>query len=219
MKRITPLILTSILITLASCNRPANTVLMERGNYAMWQGRWSDAAIDYGKAIDQHPGDWEAQYKLGKCYLEMSDPLMASHSLAIAESIQPSNTDVADLLAISLLECGDNDRLFSFLQTRANKIQTTRAWTKLAEYSMAIDDPDSATTAINTAIELSNGQSAEPYIVAATFAERLGDSEAATSWWKEAWYINPQDQRVADALRSHGIVPGPTMTGITEDSE
>ena len=192
---------------------------MERGNYAMWQGRWADAALDYGKAVEQHPGDWEAQFNLGKCYLEMGDPLMASHSLAIAESIQPSNTEVADLLAVSLLECGDSNRLYSFLQSRAKKIQTVRAWIKLAEYSMALDDPDSATVAIHTAIELSYGQTAEPYIVAATFAERLGDNEAATMRWKDAWYINPQDQRVADALRSHGIVPGPTMTGITEDSE
>lgn len=219
MKQIIILLITTVLLTLVNCSSPANTTLMNRGDRAMWQGRWADAAADYEKAIQQHPGDWEAQYNLGKCCLELGDPLKASHSLSIAETLQPTNTEVADLLASALLQCDEHDRLFSFLQTRAKKMQTARAWTKFAECAISLDDPDTATVAINTAISVSGGQDATPYIVGAMIAERIGNNDVATKRWQEAWYINPDDQRVSDALRSHGIVPGPTMTGITPEQE
>ncbi len=223
MKRQTSLITGTCFLALTfavlGCGRPSNTALMKQGDYAMWQGRWADAATQYVKAAEQHPGEWEAQYKLGQCYLEMGDPLQACHALAIAESIQPENIEIADLLATALMECDNRDGLYTFLHTRATKVQTTRAWTKFAEYSMAMDDPDSAVQAINTAIVLNTSHDAYPYIVAATFAERLGDDTLAVRHWKDAWTIDPTNERIADALRSHGEVPGPTMTGVSTDTE
>ena len=217
MKQTIILLVTSATLALANCGRPANTTLMERGDYAMWQSRWADAATNYSTAIDQHPGDWEAQYKLGQCYLEMGEPLKASHSLAIAESIQPKNDEIANLYATALMECGDKDGLFSYLQNRAQTVQTEKAWTKFAEYAMVLDDPDSATSAINTAIAIGQGKNETPYIIAASFAERLGDDDLALKRWKEAWYINPSNNQAANALRSYGEVPGPTMTGNAEE--
>ncbi len=82
---------------------------------------------------------------------------------------------------------------------------------------MAISDPDSATIAIDTAIALDGGTTANPYIVAATFAEQLGDDTLALTRWKEAWAIDSSNTQVADALRSHGEIPGPTMTGVVPE--
>jgi Tfp pilus assembly protein PilF len=87
-----------------------------------------------------------------------------------------------------------------------------------AEYTMDLDDPDSAMNAINTAIAIDSGDNARPYIIAATFAERLGDDELAITRWQEAWIIEPTSPEISDALRGHGIVPGPTMTGV-DDSQ
>ena len=91
MKRLTSLITGTCLLALtfavAGCGRPSNTALIKQGDYAMWQGRWADAATSYEKAAEEHPGEWEAQYKLGQCYLEMGDPLQACHALSIAESL------------------------------------------------------------------------------------------------------------------------------------
>jgi tetratricopeptide (TPR) repeat protein len=185
----------------------------------MWQGRWSDAAVDFEKAATQHPGDWRAQYNLGKCYMEMGEPQAASRYLAIAESLRPFDLEIADLYAESLLESGNQNKLYSYLHKRAKTQQTVRAWTNFAIYAMELDDPDSATSAINMAIELSNGTDATPYIAAATFAQQLGDDELALTLWKQAWGINPNNQIVADAIRSYGEVPGPTMTGLVDDSE
>ena len=51
---------------------------------------------------------------------------------------------------------------------------------------MDLDDPDSATNAINTAITVSDGTDATPYVLAATLAERLGDNEQAITYWQQA---------------------------------
>ncbi len=215
--------ITSLLITasatlfLASCGQPSTTSLMERGRFAMWQGRWSDAAESYTKITELHPGDWEAHYNLGKCLLELGDPNGAATSLEIANCVAPSKLEVSDLLAESYLAAGNENKLFTFLETQAKERQTVRAWTRFAEYAMAISDPDSATVAIDTAIVLDGGTTAKPYIVAATFAEQLGDDALALKRWKEAWAIDSTSTQIADALRGHGEIPGPTMTGAVPD--
>ena len=192
---------------------------MERGDYAMWQGRWADATDDFRAAAEMHPGDWRAQYGLGQCLLKIDEPQQASQALTIAESLRPNNTAIADMLAVALLKSGDNNRLYSFLLARARKHQTVHAWTRMAEYSLDLDDPDSATNAINTAIAISNRADAAPYITAATIAEKLGDDALAITRWRQAWHIDPDNEQIDSALRSHGEVPGPTMTGSVDDSK
>jgi tetratricopeptide (TPR) repeat protein len=209
------LLLAATLLT-QGCGQPSNDSMLKKGNYAMWQGRWADGAEEFKAAALLHPGDWEAQYSLGRCYLEMGQPQFAAQSLGIAESLKPFNTDIADLYAKSLLQSGNNNKLYSFLFDRAQSQQTVRAWTKFAEYAMELDDPDSATNAINTAIALGDGSSITPYVVAATFAERLGDDTLAISHWKQAWIIEPTNVDVTNAIRSYGEVPGPTMTGVVD---
>jgi tetratricopeptide (TPR) repeat protein len=208
----------TLFVVPGGCSQPSNQSLLERGNYAMWQGRWSDAADDFIKSTKQHPGDWKAQYQLGQCYMKMGKSQKAAQSLAIAESLQPHNDDIADAYAESLLQCGERDRLFSFLERRANKQQTVQSWITFASYAMDLDDPDAATEAINNAISVSDGTSARPFIIAASFAERLGDDPLAVSYWQEAWIVEPGNDNISNALRAHGIVPGPTMTGV-DDSE
>lgn len=210
------LLLTTFVI---GCSQPSNTALFERGDYAMWQGRWSDAANDFKTATLQHPGDWEAQFKLGKCKMELGEPQLASQSLAIATALQPDNTEIADLYAKSLFDCGEQDKLFTYLSTRASEQQTVRAWTRFAEYAMDLDDPDTATIALNTAIKIGDGSNADPYILFATLSQRLGNNEEAVYYWQQAWIIEPHNEDIANALRSHGEVPGPTMTGIVDEVE
>ena len=212
-------LLCTLFLTIVGCGQPSNTTLLEQGNYAMWQNRWSDAANSFTKATSQHPGDWEAQYKLGKCYLEMGEPQRASQSLAVAESLRPNDIEVSDLYAESLLLSGERDLLFTYLFERAKRVESARAWMVFAEYTMEIDDPDSAITAINTAIKLSDGTDARPHVIAAAFAERLGDDTLAVTRWEEAWIIEPTNEDISNALRAHGVVPGPTMTGVDDDIE
>ena len=219
MKQLSITFIGCVIFTIAGCGQPSNSFLMERGDYAMWQERWVDATNDYRAAAEMHPGDWRAQYGYGQCLLKIDEPQLASHALTIAETIRPTNTAIADLLAEALLRSGSNDQLYSFLSKRAQKYQTVHSWTRMAEYTMELDDPDSATNAINTAIAISNGSSARPYIVAASIAEKLGDDTLAIDHWKNAWHIDPNNEYIETSLRARGEVPGPTMTGSADDSE
>ena len=217
MKIISLLITATATLFLTACGQPSTTALMEKGNFAMWQGRWSDAAEKYTEITQLHPGDWEAHFNLGKCLLELGDPNGAATSLEIANTVVPKNLEVSDLLAESYLAAGNENKLFTFLETQAREQQTVRAWTRFAEYAMAISDPDTAMIAINTAIVLDNGATPKPYIVSASFAEQLGDDTLAIQRWKEAWAIDATNTQVADALRGHGVIPGPTMTGAVPE--
>ena len=57
MKQITATITGSVLLAVIgfSCSQPSNMTLLERGNYAMWQERWSDATTDFTKANTTTP--------------------------------------------------------------------------------------------------------------------------------------------------------------------
>ena len=130
--------ITSLLITasatlfLSACGQPSTTTLMEKGSFAMWQGRWSDAAEKYTEITHMHPGDWEAHLNLGKCLLELDDPKGAAASLEIANTVVPSNLEVSDLLAECYLVAGDENKLFTFLESQAKEQQTVRAWMRFA---------------------------------------------------------------------------------------
>lgn len=219
MKQQTITLIGCVLFTMAGCGQPSNSFLMDRGDYAMWQGRWVDAADDFRAAAEMHPGDWRAQYGLGQCLLKIDAPQEASQVLTIAETLRPNNTAIADMLAEALLRSGNNDRLYSFLYKRAQKFQSVHAWTRMAQYTMELDDPDSATNAINTAIAIGGDTDAAPYMTAASIAERLGDDALAISRLQQAWHIDPNNENIDNALRSYGEVPGPTMTGSVDDSE
>ncbi|MDP6542318.1 MAG: tetratricopeptide repeat protein [Phycisphaerales bacterium] len=217
MKYTASLISTTALLFITACGQPSTTSLMEKGDFARWQGRWNDAAANYSEITQRHPGDWRAHYHLGQCLLELGNPQAASASLEIANAVAPENVEVCDLLAESFLASGNENKLFTFLEQLAKERQTVRAWTRFAEYSMAMSDPDTATLAINTAIAIDEGTTTKPYIVAAGFAEQLGNDDLALQRWKEAWIIDPNNTQVAQAIRGHGEVPGPTMTGAVQD--
>ena len=65
--------------------------------------------------------------------------------------------------------------------------------------------------ALETAIRLDGARSVEPYLDAAGFAERLGDIDQALRRLRQAYGIDPRDQRVQQRLRALGEVPGPTI--------
>jgi Tfp pilus assembly protein PilF len=74
-----------------------------------------------------------------------------------------------------------------------------------------MNDPDSAQVAIRTAIELDDGRSVEPYLVAADLAERLGDLDLAVRRLRQAYGIDSRNDRVRERLRDLGEIPGPTL--------
>lgn len=175
------------------------------------QGAYAEAAHDYAQIVERYPGDWQGQYQLGLCWLELGEASDARRALEVAQRRRPNDADVADALAKSMYQEGDETQLFTFVYERAQSTRSVRAYRRLAHYSWALHDPDLAQMALKTAIVLDDAETVEPYLDAATFHQGLGNADMARRRLRQAYGIDPFDQRVHDRLRALGEVPGPTL--------
>ena len=124
---------------------------------------------------------------------------------------QLDHEDVCDALAEAMFLQGDETGLFAFLRQRARTTESVRSHIRLARYSAEIGDPDSARTALETAIVIDEAGSTEPYLVAASFAEDVGDLDLAVRRLRQAYAIDPHDPMVHERLRALGEIPGPSI--------
>jgi tetratricopeptide (TPR) repeat protein len=204
------IVLSLILLPACAVHTPVET-LRERGDAHFARGEHDRAAEQYSQITDRYPGDWEAQYRLGVSLLELDEPSEARRALEMAHSHRPGHDGIANALAEAMFRLGDERQLFAFLRERADSRQSPAAHLHLAHYAMEMGDPDSAQVAINKAIVLDDGRSVVPYLAAAALAERLGDMDLAVRRLRQAYGINPLDERVRTRLRELGEVPGPTL--------
>ena len=202
------ILLSSIVLT--GCQRPIETI-RETADFSFDHRDYNAAAKEYAEITNRYPGNWRAQYRLGLCLLEIGRPSQARQALEVAHTHRPRDAHVADALAEALFQIGEESRLFAFLRQRAESTQAVSAYLRLARYSLELGDPDSADVALETAIVLDDGQTVEPYLAAASFAERLGDLETALHRLRQAYGIDHTDGRVLQRLKDLGEIPGPTL--------
>lgn len=202
---------TLVLLVLAGCSQRPIESIRTRGDFLYDRGDYHAAAKEYEQIVARYPGDWYAEYQLGRCRLALDDPTGARQALEVALTNKPDSPDVADALAEALFREGDEDRLYEFLRQRADTHGTVQAWLRLARYAAELGDADTAQAAYETAIALDEGRSTDPYLQAAEFAEAIGDVDEAVRRLRQAYTINPRDPRVNQGLRDLGEVPGPTI--------
>ncbi|MCZ6834508.1 MAG: tetratricopeptide repeat protein [Planctomycetota bacterium] len=214
MKLSFPIVLTLALSTLmvgcSNAQKPA-TAFQRDAERHFKRGEFAEAVDNYQNVVNRFPGNWEAQYFLGVCHLELNRTYEARQALEIAHTLRPANDEVAAALAEAIFRDGDENQLYSFLRERAQSKQDVTSYLRLAHYSIEMGDPDSARKAIETAILLDNGESVLPYLQAASFSERIGDLEQAVTRLRQAYGIDPLDEAVKNRLRDLGEIPGPTL--------
>lgn len=197
---------------LAGCQKgPSSQSLLERADYDFEYGRYEQAAERYQLVLDRYPGDPDANIGLGRSMLELDRTAEARSALELAAVARPADFEVCRLLAEAMYEDRDTVRLYQLLRDQAVEHRRPEAWLLMAEYALALDDPDTAQTAITAALELSDGSDPEPYLEAARFAERIGDQNEAVRRLRQAYGIAPEDPRVIAGLQEYGEVPGPTI--------
>ena len=189
------------IVMLAGCHaaRPTETI-RSSGDWRFDHGDYAGAASEYGEIVARYPGDYEAQYKLGMSQLELKNYSAGRRALEIAYTLKPKDPKAAEALAEAMFRQGDEARLFAFLRSRAQETQLPEAYEMLAKYAMDLNDPDSAKTAIDTAISIDDGNRTEPYLQAAALEERLGHLDQAERRLRQAYGINPYDTRVKEKL-------------------
>ncbi|MHC4430117.1 MAG: tetratricopeptide repeat protein [Planctomycetota bacterium] len=170
-----------------------------------------DRRGEYTEAIDRQPGNWQAHYQLGLCLLEIEKPTDARRQFEVAHTLRPRDEEIIEGLAQAMLAQGDETGLYMFLKEQAENSQTAGAYVRLARYSMLLNDPDSAQSAVETAIVIDDPPTVEPYLEAAAIAQRIGDLDLALRRLRQAYGIDPRDRRVQERLRELGEVPGPTI--------
>ncbi len=203
-------LLTTTLLVGCAASRPVDDIRTS-ADELYEQGAYAEAAHEYAQIVERYPGDWQGQYKLGRCWLELGEAPDARRALEIAQRSRPHDDDVADALAEAMYEEGDEEQLFAFVYERAQSTGSVRAYRRLAHYSWALHDPDLAQMALETAIVLDGAETVEPYLDAATFHQGLGNADMVRRRLRQAYGIDPFDQRVHDRLRAVGEVPGPTL--------
>jgi len=215
MTRLVRLLTVSCLAMLASCASSegprAIYIIEDSGDLAFTQGRYSLAATEYSEVVERRPGKFSARVALGKALLRAGDAELAREHLNAASSIKPNDEGVIELLAESMLETGDTERLTTFLRDRANNRNDPQSWMRLGRYLASAGDDDEAERALHEAARLDNGFSVGPQIELARFYDSIGDTAGATRRYRMALYIDPQSTSAIDALRSMGHVPGPTF--------
>ena len=190
--------------------RPVEKI-RDRADFLYQQERYAEAAGEYAEITARYPGDWRAQHRLGLTMLELNNLTAARRALETAHTLRPGDHDVSDALAEVMFRQDDAQHLYAFLRQRAEATRSVAAYRQLAHYSLEMGDPDSAKTAIRTAIRIDGGQTVEPYLDAARLAEHLGDMDEAVRRLRQALYINPRHEVVKSRLRALGEIPGPTL--------
>jgi predicted Zn-dependent protease len=195
---------------IGGCNtspRPVEAIRAS-GDHRYKFADYEGARDEFAEIVARHPGDWHAQFMLGQSMLKTGEYSGARRALETAYTHKPDNQAVADALAETLFQQKDESRLYAFLRDRAASTQSVESHLRLARYALELNDPDSAQTAVDTAIQLDNGQTTEPYLEAARLAERLGQMDEAVRRLRQAYGVNPQDRRVHERLTKLGETPG-----------
>ena len=118
---------------------------------------------------------------------------------------------IVDALAQSIYAQDRPEPLLALCKEAAEQTGTTRAFLHLGKYLWLSGDVDAAKVAFRKAVILGKPDNAEPYVRLADFYESIGDQQSALTELRRAYGISPHDRQLADRLRAHGMVPGPTI--------
>ena len=192
----------------------SNPVLRLHGENAYNDGQYDLARQKFTKAVNQKSSDWKAHYYLGLIALKQGQPLEAQLSLEKALSVRDSHIitpDILDALAQSLLDQGKHENLAAMLQQATDRYGTTRDYLRQATFLGKSGDVDGAKIAFQKAIRFARHDDPSPFIKLADFYDSLGAGAEALMALRQAYYITPEDPVLADRIRQHGMVPGPTI--------
>ena len=204
-------------ILLASCQQRALHMVEASGERAMDRGDYVTAANEYSEVIERRPGNWQARVQLAKALMAMDLPAEARENLEVAYTVEPENEEVLNLLAEAMLESGDVGAMTTELRQRARTRNTVGDWMRLGIFLQKAGDLDGAEQALLTAARIDNGRSVEPQMALASLYREAGAEDAALRRLRMALYIDPENERVQQAIRSYGEIPGPTYVLVPEE--
>lgn len=125
-----------------------------RGQAAMFQSRWDEAAVAFGKVVELYPGSFAGHRDLGGAYeqLDRVDDSAKEYEAALALRDQE---DVRLRLAFMLLRANQQTRALPYLQAMADKdTKTPEVWAALARVAYEKNDLPAAEKSFSRAATL-----------------------------------------------------------------
>lgn len=196
-------------------------------------GNHTEAREQFEKCVQADATDWKSHYYLGRIELDRGgDAYYARRHLEIADTIRkslpdsqlnpkpgaaqtavpfPTRHQIADALAEAMLRQGLTTRLYSYTRQQATDYGETEDYLRMGRYLAQIDDRDEAGLAYVKATMIADPTDARPHVELAGFYDKVGDRAAALIELRKAYYIDPMIKGLAEDIRRHGMVPGPTI--------
>ena len=188
------------------------------GDRALERGDAEAAADRYDRAIDQHPGNFDARVKLARIYLDFGEPFEAREQLEIVRPERPNDPEVLELLGRDLAELGDADAINRRLRPVAQRTNAPQDWARLGRYLAVVGDVDGAEEALLRAARADGGQTIDYQLALADFYKGIGDEAQALRRYRMALFIDVSDETTRAAIREMGEVPGPTFALVPEEA-
>ncbi len=203
-----------ILLAAGGCKSMSTAAKINRGSEAYQQGRYVAAADALSEAAEQSPTSWRAQYMLGLTRLKQNKYYDARVALDRAWVLHPETPEsryIVDALAETLLAQNDEEALYAALDRATRMYGSGYDYLRKAVYLQHVGDMDNAALAFEKAGKLTPADDNRAFVQAADFYREMGDREREIVALRRAYQIDPEDLEVANRLRQHGIVPGPTV--------
>ena len=193
-----------------------NTVLRRQAREAIEVNQLDSAEAYYRRAVERDPTDWRAQRGLARLLMRrgtVPQALEAQFALEKAWSIRRDHAEtpmIIDELAEALVHQDKHDRLAQLLVDASQQYTTSYDFLRQGRFLAKIGDVDGAMVAYRKAARFKSGD-AVAYLEMADLFEAIGDAEGAVATLRLGYAADPRNERVAQRLRGHGRIPGPTM--------
>jgi len=234
LQRYAAVLLLSLAAQLGGCvtQLPADAVRLNA--YDAYQaGDYTGARDQFTECVDRNGTDYKAHYYLGLIGLEaMDNPAYARRHLELAHTLReskvrrplvmkvgppdtavppPSRKQVTDALAEAIYQMDANPQLFAFCRDAIDTYGEVDDYLRLARYLQRTGDHDAARNTYIKAIKIALPDDPSGELALAAFYDTIGDRQAALTQLRAAYGIDPEIEGLADKIRAHGMVPGPTI--------
>ena len=189
-----------------------------RGQAAMLQSRWEDAATAFGKVVELYPGSFAAQRDLAAAHEQLGrvDDAVRAYEAALALHDQE---DLRLRLTFMLLKAGQQPRALPHLQTLAeHDTRTPEVWSTLGRLAYEQNDLSSAERSFTRATTLRDDGRA--WFNLGVVRARLNDLPGALQAYERAAHhsetrepAQKEAAKVREAMK--GPSPGPAPARAT----
>jgi len=194
-----------LIVMAAGCFRDPNVrkkeYLAAADDY-LTQGRYKEAKIYYGKALQIDPQMASAHFGLARSAMQSGDVRTAYQEFLRTVTIDPNNIEAQIAVGeIQLAGGAAREARDKAMEVLSQHPDNSRAQLLLANCDLALGDLESATAEAGKAVEMTPGQ-AITHVNLAVMQERKSDFAAAEASLKKAAEVDPKSAMVQIALGS-----------------